>query len=217
MRCRFLIILTCLFFKGYSQGDSVAFSMNFPLYEGLYLEYTDMRHNWPIAKEKIITKINKDQLDFYSKLMEGDKIEFIERDGSQTFIQPSKVWGYCQNNVIYINYQKNFCRIPVFGAISFFVGVVEVINYTPGYGGVFINSPTGAGNPTKVKELREFLFHFYSGELVPFSTDKVLEFLKPDPDIYNEYNKLSKKKKKELFSKYIRMYNEKHPVYFPKN
>ncbi len=78
-----------------------------------------------------------------------------------------------------------------------------------------MNSP-GMGTTTKVKELREFLFHYYTGELVPFSTDKVLEYLKPDPAIYSEFEKLSKKKKKELFSKYIRMYNEKHPVYFPK-
>ncbi len=131
MRFGLFILGICLYFKSFSQ-DSVAFSMNFQLYEGLYLEYTDLRHNWPIAKEKIITNINKDQLDFYTKLLAQDKIEFVERDGSKTYIQPSKIWGYCQNNVIYINYQKNFCRIPVFGAISFFVGVVEVTNYSPG-------------------------------------------------------------------------------------
>ena len=64
--------------------DSIAFTKDFRLYEGLYLGYQDFRYNWPIPKEKIITKINKDQLDFYSKLIEEEFIEYTERDGSIT-------------------------------------------------------------------------------------------------------------------------------------
>ena len=42
------------------------------------------------------------------------------------------------------------------------------------------------------------------------------EYLKRDETIYNEYKVLNKKNKKEMATKYIRMYNEKHLVYFPK-
>ena len=119
MRPRLLIIIFLLSIKGFSQGDSVAFSRDFTLFEGMYLTYLDFRHNWPIPKEKIVTDISKDQLDFYSKLMEMDKIVFTERDGNKDTVLSVRVWGYCQNNVIYININKSFFRIPVFGAISF--------------------------------------------------------------------------------------------------
>lgn len=194
--------------------DSVAFTKDFRLYEGLYLGYQDFRYNWPIPKEKIITKINKDQLDFYSKLIEEEFIEYTERDGSITKMKSEQVWGYCQNNIIFINQDKNFYRIPVFGSISNFIGTVEVTNYSPGYD-PFMNAPIGS-NAQKVREIRQYLFDFYSGEITPFSIDKMEEYLKRDEIIYNEYKVLNKKNKKEMATKYIRMYNEKHLVYFPK-
>ncbi len=217
MRTTLLIIFILLGIKGFSQADSVAYSRDFQLFEGMYLTYLDFRHNWPIPKEKITSDIGKDQLDFYSKMMEKDKIEYVERDGNKDFVKPEKVWGYCQNNVIYINVNKSFFRIPVFGAISFFVATVDVYNYSPGYN-VFNNGnmPSGGARGT-AKELREFLLNFYTGQLIEFSLEKVEELLKPDAAVYNEFMTLSKKKKKESATKYIRVYNENHPIYFPKN
>lgn len=200
-------------FKAMAQ-DSVAFNLDFRLYEGLYLGYQDFRYNWPIPKEKIITRINKDQLDFYTKLIEGEFVEFYERDGSISKVRSEKVWGYCQNNNIFINQNKKFFRIPVFGAISNFIGTVEVINYSPGYD-PFMNAPIG-NTQMKTLEIRQFLFDFYSGDIVPFSTEQLEEYLKRDEVVYKEYMALSRKKKKELATKYIRMYNERHLVYFPK-
>lgn len=198
------------------QTDSIAYSIDFKLNEGLYMNYPDLRKNKPVSKEKIISEINKEQLDFYSKLIEKEKIEFIDTSGKAEFILSGKVWGYCQNNVVFINYQKTFYRIPVFGAICYFVGVVEVGYYSPAYN-AFMDFPVGSTGTGRVKELKEFLFNFYTNELMYFSNDKLLELLKNDTLIYEEYKKLSKKKKKEYASKYIRMYNEKHPVYFPVN
>lgn len=216
MRLSAVYLLCCffLFSKISVSQDSVVFNKDFRLYEGLYLGYQDFRYNWPIPKEKIITKINKDQLDFYSKLIEGDIIEYEERDGSVHKVKPELVWGYCQNNIIFINQDKNFYRIPVFGAISNFIGTVEVVNYSPGYD-PFMNAPMNS-RAYKTREIRQFLFDFYSGEIVPFSIEKTEEYLKRDDAVYKEYSSLSRKKKKEQATKYIRMYNEKHPVYFPK-
>lgn len=212
-----LFILAFLFvFKGQSQSDSVGYSADFMLYEGLYLTYQDFRHNWPISKEKIISNLNKDQLDYYTKLIENEKIEYIERDGNKDYVRSSEVWGYCQNNIIYININKSFFRVPVFGAISYFLATVEVNNYSPGYN-VFINGNLPAGQKGKVTELREFLMNFYTGELFQFSPEKLEELLKPDPAVLKEYLALNKKKKKESAAKYIRMFNDTHPVYFPKN
>ncbi len=209
----FWMMICCSLSKVLAQ-DSVAYSGDFRLYEGLYLGYEDFRYNWPISKEKIITKINKDQLDFYTKLIEGEFVEYYERDGSVSKVRSEKVWGYCQNNNIFINQNKKFFRIPVFGAISNFIGTVEVVNYSPGYD-PFMNAPIGS-TQMKTLEIRQYLFDFYTGEIMPFSAEQLEEYLKRDEAVYKEYMALSRKKKKELATKYIRMYNEKHLVYFPK-
>jgi hypothetical protein len=206
-------IIISLFNKSQAQ-DSIAYSKDFRLYEGLYLGYQDFRYNWPIPKEKIITKINKEQLDFYSKLIEDGMIEYEERDGSISKIKAEHVWGYCQNNIIFINQDKNFYRIPVFGSISNFIGTVEVVNYSRGFDPL-MNVPMG-NTAYKTREIRQFLFDFYSGEIVPFSIEQTEEYLKRDEAVFKEFSTLNRKKKKEQAFKYIRLYNEKHPVYFPK-
>lgn len=214
MRFRLFLFLFFLLFNGLIKAqDSIAFTKDFRLYEGLYLGYQDFRYNWPIPKEKIITKINKDQLDFFSKLTEEEIIEFTDRDGSIAKVKTQNIWGYCQNNIIFINRENNFFRIPVFGAISNFIGTVEVVNYSPGYD-PFMNAPLNS-SASKSREIRQYLFDFYSGEIVQFNIEKLEEFLKRDELIYKEFSVLSKKKKRELATKYIRMYNEKHLVYFP--
>lgn len=210
----FLIFLFLLKASCFNAQDSVAYTKDFRLYEGIYLSYQDFRYNWPIPKEKINTTINKEQLDFYSKLIEEELIDYTERDGSETKVKSEKIWGYCQNNMIYINQDKNFFRIPVFGSISNFIGTVEVVGYSPGYD-PFMNAPMNS-TATKTREIRQYLFDFYSGEIVQFSIEKLEEYLKRDDVIYKEFSALSKKKKKEFATKYIRMYNEKHVVYFPK-
>lgn len=208
------LIMLCWLSSNLLSQDSIAFTKDFRLYEGLYLNYQEFRVNWPIPKEQIITTINKDQLDFYSKLIEQDIIEYKERDGSVTKIPSNKVWGYCQNNIIFINLDKNFFRIPIFGAISNFLGTVEVASISQNYD-PFMNAPMNS-NQTKTREIRQFLLDFYSGEIFPFSVEKTEELLQRDEAIYKEYMALSKKNKREFATKYIRMYNEKHVVYFPK-
>lgn len=210
----YCLLVMCFLPKQNTAQDSIPFSKDFILYEGLYLNYQEFRVNWPISKEKIITTINKDQLDFYSKLIEQEFIEFKERDGSISKIQSNRVWGYCQNNTIFINLDKNFFRIPIFGAISNFLGTVEVASISQGYD-PFMNAPMNSSQ-SKTREIRQFLLDFYSGEISPFSLEKTEELLKRDEEIYKEYMLLNKKKKKEFATKYIRMYNEKHLVYFPK-
>jgi hypothetical protein len=194
--------------------DSVMYSRDFRLYEGIYTSYQEFRYNWPIDKNKIVTNLPKDQLDFFSKLTESDIIEYKERDGSLAKVKTEKIWGYCQNNVIFINQDKNFFRIPVFGAISNFIGTVEVLSYSPGYD-PFMNTPMNS-TAHKTREIRQYLFDFYSGEVVQYSLEKLEEYLKRDEVLYKEFMLLSKKKKKEFAFKYMRLYNDKHPVYFPK-
>lgn len=193
------------------QTDSVKCGEGFQIKEGIYLSYSDLRNNTTVSRDEIITGISKDQLDFFGKIT-AEKTFTYSSSGSKKTVESKNAWGYYQNNTLHINYNGEFFRVPLFGSISFFVATVEVVSpayYTPGYGGMM-------GNTVKTKELRNFLMNFYDGIIVPFSTEEAERLISRDSLLYKEFKALKRKQQKEQISRYIRKYNELHPVYFIK-
>lgn len=205
------ILFTVLSLGLRSQTDSVLVTeLNF-FSDGLYLTNNDHRHNAAITKDKIITSINKDQVDFFYKLTSGNKIEYL-RDGNTTPLDPTTVWGFVQNKTLFVNFKGVFYRVPVFGAISYFAGVIEVTGY---YTGIY--DPMygmGGGRPVKTKEINEFLVSYYNGKVIPFDLDQLDALLKTDETVYKEYKSLSRRKRRKQITRFIRMYNDRHPVYY---
>jgi hypothetical protein len=184
-----------------------------PLNDGLYLTHEDLRHNKNIPKENIITAINKDQVDFFYKVTKTPKVEYLQ-NGTTYSMDPATIWGFVQNKTLFINYRGNFYRVPVFGAISYFVGVVEVTGY---YTGVY--DPMygmGGGRAIKTKELSEFILSFYDGKVHTFDMDQLEEILKNDETVYKEFKSLSRRKRKKQVTRFVKMYNQRHPVHYLK-
>ncbi len=196
-----------------SQSDSVMVTELKPFSDGLYLTNNDHRHNKAISKENIITNINKDQVDFYYKVTATTKIEYSV-GGTTYTMEPSHIWGFVQNGTLFVNYKGVFYRVPVFGAISYFAGVVEVSGYYTGvYDPMF---GVGAGRTVKTKELNEFIVSYFDGNVVPFDLNYLELLLSTDEKIYKEYKSLSKRKRRKQVTRFVRMYNEKHPVHYLK-
>ncbi len=211
---RILIISLVLLKQPFkAQNDSIKCDETFNITEGVYINYTDFRNNNPVKREQIENKLNKDALDFFGKALDSDKFTFNTSSGKST-IESKDVWGFYQNKTLHINYNKKFYRVPVFGSISYLVAMVEVISpgYYPSYGAM----GGGMGTNIKTQEMREFILNFYNGILVPFSMDLAEELIQRDSTVYAEYKLLKRKKQKEQISRYIRKYNELHPVYFLK-
>jgi hypothetical protein len=191
-----------------AQNDSVMYQMGQPIQDGVYLTYWDFRRNNSIEKEDIDYKGNKDQLDYIGKAMEQERLKYKVNDNEHS-IACKEVWGYVQNNTFYVNFQNKFYRIPVFGAISFLVAMVEVRQtgfYDPRFG-------TYTGGMTTTEQ-REFVMNFYDGKLNQLKQSEVELLLQRDRALYDEYSKLSNRKQKEQLYRYIRRFNENNPVYF---
>lgn len=212
---RSILSIFVLFISGYvlSQSDSVKITELQPFKDGLYFTNDDHRHNKAIPKENIITTINKDQIDFYYKVTSTPKIEYSL--GATTYsIEPSHIWGFVQNGTLFVNYKGIFYRVPVFGAISYFAGVVEVTGYYTGvYDPMF---GVGTGRAVKTKELNEFIVSYFNGNVVPFDMDYLDLLLSTDETVYKEYKNLSRRKRRKQVTRFIRMYNERHPVHYLK-
>lgn len=206
--CTLLIALWGLFLQ--SQTDSVIYDKDIRLEDRIFLTYQDFREMAGVKKERIVSRENREQLEFLSKVLFEETFSYKDGEGTRT-LKSGDVWGYLQNSTFYINYKGDFYRIPVFGSISYLVANVTVINpgfYDPRFG-------YSAGSTT-TKELREFLMNFYDGQVEPFTLSRAEELLSVDVQIYAEYSKLNRRKKKEQIYSFLRKFNQVHPVYFQK-
>jgi hypothetical protein len=220
----FFLLLVIAAKQSHAQTDSVSFTNDLILKEGIYYNYTDFRKNNPVPKETIVSNDDKTQLDFISKTLNALKEITVAYEGQSEKIEVKKLWGFCQNNTIYINYEGKFYRIPVFGNISNFLGTVEVYNYNNGgmYGGMGVGMGMGYGGgmmgssmPMKQRETRQFIFDFYSGDIMDYTLNNVEILISRDMKMYEEFMKLRKHKRKEMMMLYIRKYNSAHPISFP--
>ncbi len=190
--------------------DSVLYSPAASVKDGIFLSYNDFRKNASISKVDIISSQDKNQLEFFTKVMAQEIITYSL--GETTYTTASKsVWGYFQNNTLYINYKNDFYRVPVFGSISYLVANVRV----PTVGFYDARFGYNGASGTAI-EVREFLMNFYDGNMVEFTGDKAEELLSRDVELYSEFKKLSRKKQRTLIYQYIRKYNERNSIYFLK-
>jgi hypothetical protein len=206
-----LVLVSVLPFRG--QTDSVICDANCRVTEGIYLSYDDFRSNRPLIREQIESNINKDQLDFFGKILSQPAFVF-DYNGQKISKDSRSTWGYYQNNVLHVNYNGDYYRVPVFGSICYLVAQVEVVSpalYSPVYGG---GMGMGMGTTVHTKEIRNFLMSFYDGIISPFSQDLAEKLISRDTDLYKEFKSLKSKQQKDQVARYIRKYNEAHPVYF---
>lgn len=211
MRCgAFLFLLMLIRLSVFPQSDSVIYNKDLPLSDRIYLTYADFRKGLALSKSQIVSKQDPDQLEFLTKVLSDEKLTFKVSEEPVT-IDSRTVWGYLQNNTFYVNYKGDFYRIPVFGSISYLVANVTVVN--PGFYDPRFGYSTGSSTS---KEIREFLMNFYEGKVSEFSMGYAQELLSRDKELFAEFSKLSKRKQKEEIYKYIRKFNERHPVYFLK-
>jgi predicted acetyltransferase len=190
-----------------AQTDSIPYSKDFNFKEGLYLSYADFRNNDPIPKTKIQTNYDKNALDFFKQETAKTEIKYLDASGVEQTVRTNKLWGYCSNNGIYINYGRDFSKIMVVGSICHFTATVET--YVGGY-----DHYTGAPANIRSYQLEQFVIDSRTGKVGSFTLVNMEALLKQDDALYNEFMKLSKRKRKDMMFVYLRKFNEKYPLYF---
>lgn len=204
----------------FSQNDSVnliKYSTEFRFKEGIFITFDQVKLNSPIPKTRIQFSAESEDVDYYTKLFNQKKITYIEND-KVIEIPSSKVWGFSKNGTLYIQSNDELFRIPYVGTISHFIANVTL--YRDRFQDPFMYDPymTAFPQPTYAsKETRQFLLDFSSGQIIEYNFQNVSAILMRDPELYDEYNLLKKRKKRQLMFLYIRKFNERNPLYFPKN
>lgn len=213
-----LFLLFFPFWVWAQQNNKVKYTLDFRFNDGVYLNFDAVKANKPIPLMKIQAEQNENTFDFYEKLFENDFIYIYDDFGKLEEIPISEIWGYAQNGKLFINLHDNFNRIPYFGSISHFLADVTTYQTMP----TTVNSRYyTAGSSyyptTKTTETRQFIMDFSDGKVYEYDYKNLLVVLMKDQELYDEYNELSRRKKKKLKFLFIRKYNDRNPVYFPIN
>jgi hypothetical protein len=226
--------------NGQENPGMVKYTPDFKFNDGIYLNFDQVKSNSPIPKSKLLTSVDYNDREFFKKVLEGDKIYFYDNMGVRQDLAKNTIWGYSRNGVIYVQIQENFNRITFVGNICHFVADITTVDsrynnspygyYDPYYSPYGYNnyyspynsyyspynsySPYNQSNMSRT-EMKQYIIDFESGKVMEFDTDNTELLLMKDNQLYEEYVKLSGRKKKELMFVYIRKFNEKNPLYIP--
>jgi hypothetical protein len=222
MKYCYLLFILLWGTQGFSQTDSAAlvkYSPDFMMKEGVYLNFEQVKLNKPISKARLVVSAGYNDIEFFQKVFEKEIIEYFDHLGVKKDVKAKAIWGFNANGTIYINYNNEFNRIPVVGAICHFVANKTIYQDRPirMYDYSYDYYDYNRRNQASTTELLQYLLNMETGEVLEFTQNAVEAMLMKDPQLYDEYVGLSKKKQKQLKFFYIRKYNEKHPLYFPVN
>jgi len=186
---------------------------SFEFQDGIYLDFKQVRTNSPIKRSQIITQLDKTDFDFYEKLLKQEYITFTDSTGSHR-IESDKIWGFSDQGTLFINWRGDYAKILTKGFLGYFVATEKVTYYQTPTSVVYYD--TYPGYPQTTHEMRQYIINFATGEILDFSPKSLLLILeKYDPDLYKEYQKLSRRKRKKELFLYLRKFNEKHKIIIP--
>lgn len=215
----FLLFISQSIFSQLDSLNLVEYSADFQFKEGLYLNLDNVKTNSPLPKSRIISEYNYDDPNFFDKVLVKSKVYYYDNLGNKKELNPDEIWGYSRNGFIYISIENDFFRITLIGAICHFLA--SHTSYTENYNSpYYYNSyynPYGM-QPTSYQttEMRQYLLDFNTGRVLDYTSESIEILLMQDAELHYEFVALSKKKKKQLKFFYIRKYNLKNPIYFPK-
>jgi len=227
----FLLVLLSISLSAFPQKDSagyIRYTPGFKFAEGIYLNFEQVKQNKPISKAQIISQVPYDDPDFYDKILQEKKIQVFDNLGTKQDLSTKNLWGFSRNGVLYINVNEGYYRITIIGNICHFVASLTTYDnlrnpYYSSYGGYpYGGYPYDPYSPYYSSrqgntEMKQYLLDFKTGNVLEYDVKSVELLLMADPELHDEFASLRNKKQKQLKFLYIRKFNERNPLYLPKN
>jgi len=199
-----------------TEKETVRYDYSFEFKNGVYPSFYSFRNNSPIPFSRFVSPAYDD--DFFKNLLKVETISFYDENGTLNEIPRKTIWGYANNGKPNIYYLDKFNLIPYVGTISHFVSTELVTRYVGGIGTMMYDPmyiPSSTQSYTS-EELVHYFIDMDTGEIISYGSKNLLELIKDDTELFNEYSKLSKRKRSKSVMEYVQKYNRKHPIYFNK-
>jgi hypothetical protein len=209
MTLRHGLILLCAFaLRAMAQGDTtwVVYQAGMDLRDGLYADVSALRYNTPTVP---IDRLRDDQGARVGDIRTRIGNLFWQPDtGGRQAIDLDRIWGFCQNDVVYVRAGDGFYRIGLMGSLSHLVYQQSYRDWDP-----FLY---GYGTVTRTV-MEQQLIDMATGAMLPFNASGVERALRNDPVLHEEFMALPAKQRNsaEAQFRFLRLYNQLHPLRFP--
>lgn len=207
----------------YGQVDSAAwikYTPEFDFAEGVYLNFDQVKTNSPLPKSRIVSNLDYSDNNFFERVLGQKKVYYYDNIGNKQWFSSNKIWGYSRNGFLFIAINDGFYRVTLVGNICHFVAYYTYYNSNysnPYYYNSYDPYLTVPSHHSTSTEMRQYLLDMETGQIMDYDVEGLEALLMKDTELFDQYNSLSKKKKKQLKFMYIRKYNERNPLYFPNN
>lgn len=193
-----------------AQSDTlwVPYRGGMDLREGIYFDFRAYRLNAPsVPQDRLRDDQGLPVTDVRGTL---SKLYFQPDSGALQAVRVDRLWGFCHNDVIYVNGGSGFYRIGLMGGLSHLVVEQSYVDWDP-YG---FGYPYGSRTRTA---LVHQLLHMETGAMLPFNASGMDQALGHDPVLQEEFRALPKKQRNsdEALFRFLRLYNERQPLLFP--
>ena len=207
LRVHLFILVTFFACAASAQADTiwVPYHGGMDLRDGAYFGFQAFRTNTPTVP---IERLRDDQglavRDIRNAL---SKLYWQPDSGSRQVLNTAKLWGFCQNDVIYVGAGDGFYRIGLMGSLAHMVFEQSYRDWDPMY---------SYGTVTRVA-IAQQLVDMETGAFLPFNASGLDQALQHDPVMLEEFRALPKKQRNsdEALFRFLRIYNERHPLLFP--
>jgi hypothetical protein len=202
--------------------DRVIYTPEYKFHEGIFLNFNQVRNNSPIPKSRILTTVDYSDPDFFTKVLDEKKLLFYDHLGMKQEVNSDQVWGFSRNGILFIGLDNKYNRITIVGSICHFVATVTTYDtryYDPYYYNPYDYYYRYGGYPanTQSSEMRQYLLDFKTGKVYDYETQSLEVLLMQDPELHDQFSQLRKKKQRQQKFIYLRKFNERNPLYLPRD
>jgi len=208
MRALLFLLFTFVHGAIHAQQDStwVVYYGGMELRDGVYRDFMAFRLNQPTIP---IEDLRDEQGMAVRDIRRAVSKLYYQADGGERkMLRKENLWGFCQNNAIYIAAGNGFYRIGLMGSLGHMVYELSYRDWDPymyPYGGV-----------TRTVLMQQVL-DMRTGEFLPFNAGGMDRALGHDPILQEEFRALPKKQRNstEALFRFLRLYNERNPLRIP--
>jgi hypothetical protein len=171
----------------------------------------------------VVTDLEDFNKKFYENVLSEGSMVLYDDQGVRVVVNNRNIWGYAYMGTMYLQIGGRFHRLLSEGMLSRIIASATVWEELgPGSGEAEGYLPYSTSskryNPVYFEVARRkeiLLLNFEDNLLTAFSPEALMSKLEKDSVLYREYSSLGDRKRKKRMVEYVKIYNQRHPIYFP--
>lgn len=184
----------------------IRYTEDFYFERGIYSSIEQWKQNDPVKPKDIITDLDKTSPRFFQYLMAKESFRYPSNN-EIIYQKPKDLFGYSDGEHLF---HSNKYRFETIGSICILKEVDVVDSYSS-----FIKPSESYEAEREEGSGKLFILDYETGAFFKCQPAKVKALFKRDPKLYAEYQK-AKGSRKDKIDRFIKEYNFRHPIYFPK-